>query len=63
MLEGSGMQDGGGIKGKYCENCNLIINKIYLKDVNISSQLEIRVIKKNIKQVMRTDQVMAGAIF
>ena len=31
MLEGWGVQGRGGIKGKNWENCNRIINKIYLK--------------------------------
>ena len=34
MLEGGGVQGGGGIKGKNWENCNNIINKMYLKIMN-----------------------------
>ena len=31
MLEGWGVQGGGGIKGENWDNCNSIINEIYLK--------------------------------
>ena len=33
MLEGQGLQTGGGIKGENSENCNGIINKIYFKKI------------------------------
>ena len=38
MLEGRGVQGGGGIKAENWENCNSIINKIYLKIKNKTKQ-------------------------
>ena len=34
MLEGWGVQCGGGIKGEDWENCNSMTNKIYFKNKN-----------------------------